>query len=108
MNSFIYYFTVNSHEFFNWQHRGTEELAHLEMVGTIVHQLTKDASIEEIEKAGLSAYYTDHGVDVYPQAAAGFPFNAGVLACKGDPIANLQEDLAADKKDFECTLAKKL
>ena len=77
---------------------GTEELAHLEMVGTIVHQLTKDASIEEIEKAGLSAYYTDHGVDVYPQAAAGFPFNAGVLACKGDPIANLQEDLAAEQK----------
>ena len=62
MNSFIYYFTVNSHKFFNWQHRGTEELAHLEMVGTIVHQLTKNASIEEIEKAGLSAYYTDHGV----------------------------------------------
>ena len=52
--------------------------------------------------------HTPHGVDVYPQAAAGFPFNAGVLACKGDPIANLQEDLAADKKDFECTLAKKL
>ena len=77
---------------------GTEELAHLEMVGTIVHQLTKDASIEEIEKAGLSAYYTDHGVDVYPQAAAGFPFNAGALACKGDPIANLQEDLAAEQK----------
>lgn len=77
---------------------GTEELAHLEMVGTIVHQLTKDASIEEIENAGLSAYYTDHGVDVYPQAAAGFPFNAGVLACKGDPIANLQEDLAAEQK----------
>ena len=77
---------------------GTEELAHLEMVGTIVHQLTKGASIEEIEKAGLSAYYTDHGLDVYPQAAAGFPFNAGVLACKGDPIANLQEDLAAEQK----------
>ena len=77
---------------------GTEELAHLEMVGTIVHQLTKDASIEEIEKAGLSAYYTDHGVDVYPQAAAGYPFTAAVLACKGDPIANLQEDLAAEQK----------
>ena len=68
------------------------------MVGTIVHQLAKGASIEEIEKAGLSAYYTDHGVDVYPQVAAGFPFNAGVLACKGDPIANLQEDLAAEQK----------
>ena len=70
------------------------------MVGTIVHQLTKNASIEEIEKAGLGAYYTDHGVDVYPQAAAGYPFTASVLACKGDPIANLQEDLAADKEDF--------
>ena len=77
---------------------GTEELAHLEMVGAIVHQLTKNASIEEIEKAGLGPYYTDHGVDVYPQAAAGYPFNAAVLACKGDPIANLQEDLAAEQK----------
>ena len=77
---------------------GTEELAHLEMVGTIVHQLTKNATIEEIEKAGLSAYYTDHGVDVYPQSAAGVPFNATALACKGDPIANLQEDLAAEQK----------
>ena len=94
----MFYFTANSTKFFDWQHRGTEELAHLEMVGTIVHQLTKGASIEEIEKAGLSAYYTDHGVDVYPQAAAGFPFNAGVLACKGDPIANLQEDLGAEQK----------
>ena len=77
---------------------GTEELAHLEMVGTIVHQLTKNATIEEIEKAGLSAYYTDHGVDVYPQSAAGNAFNATALACKGDPIANLQEDLAAEQK----------
>lgn len=77
---------------------GTEELAHLEMVGTIVHQLTKNASIEEIEKAGLSAYYTDHGVDVYPQSAAGVPFSANCLACKGDPIANLQENLAAEQK----------
>ena len=77
---------------------GTEELAHLEMVGTIVHQLTKNASIEEIETAGLSAYYTDHGVDVYPQSAAGVPFDANCLACKGDAIANLQEDLAAEQK----------
>ncbi len=77
---------------------GTEELAHLEMVGTIVHQLTKNASIEEIEAAGLSAYYTDHGVDVYPQSAAGVPFDANCLACKGDAIANLQEDLAAEQK----------
>ena len=77
---------------------GTEELAHLEMVGSIVHQLTKNASIEEIEKAGLGAYYTDHGVDVYPQSAAGVPITAAYLACKGDIIANLQEDLAAEQK----------
>ena len=77
---------------------GTEELAHLEMVGTIVHQLTKNASIEEIEAAVLGAYYTDHGVDIYPQSAAGVPFDATCLACKGDVIANLQEDLAAEQK----------
>ena len=84
--------------FFKWQHRGTEELAHLEMVGTIVHQLTKGATIEEIKEAGLDPYYTDHGLGVYPQAAAGYPFTASVLAVKGDPIADLQEDLAAEQK----------
>ena len=77
---------------------GTEELAHLEMVGTIVHQLTDGVSAEEMEKAGLGAYYTDHGLGVYPQAAAGWPFSASVLAVKGDPIADLQEDLAAEQK----------
>ena len=77
---------------------GTEELAHLEMVGTIVHQLTKDATIEEIKTAGLDAYYTDHGLDVYPVSAAGVPFTAAYIAAKGDPIANLQEDLAAEQK----------
>ena len=77
---------------------GTEELAHLEMVGTIVHQLTKNATIEELEKAGLAPYYTDHGVDVYPVSAAGVPFTASYIAAKGDPIANLQEDLAAEQK----------
>lgn len=75
---------------------GTEELAHLEMVGSIVHQLTDGVPAEELEKAGLGAYYTDHGVDVYPSSAAGVPFTAAYIACKGDPIANLQEDLAAD------------
>lgn len=68
------------------------------MVGTIVHQLTKNATIEEINAAGLDAYYTDHGLDVYPISAAGVPFNANCIACKGDPIANLQEDLAAEQK----------
>ena len=77
---------------------GTEELSHLEMVGTLVHQLTKDATIDELKKAGLQAYYTDHGLDVYPQSAGNIPFNAVAFAAKGDPIANLQEDLAAEQK----------
>lgn len=79
---------------------GTEELAHLEMVGTIVHQLTDGVCPEELKKAGLGDYYTDHGWGVYPQATAGYPFTASVLAVKGDPIADLQEDLAAEQKDF--------
>ena len=77
---------------------GTEELAHLEMVGTIVHQLTKDASIEEVEKSGLAPYYTDHGLGVYPASASGVPFTAAYIAVKGDPVADLQEDLAAEQK----------
>ena len=77
---------------------GTEELAHLEMIGSIVHQLTDGLCPEEIEKAGLGAYYTDHGVDIYPQSAAGMPFTASYIACKGDPVANLQENLAAEQK----------
>ena len=77
---------------------GTEELAHLEMIGSIVHQLTDGVPVEELEKAGLGAYYTDHGVDVYPQSAAGVPFTAAYIACKGDPVAKLQEDLAAEQK----------
>ena len=77
---------------------GTEELAHLEMVGSLVHQLTEGVCPEELKKAGLGDYYTDHGVDVYPQSAAGTPFTAAYIACKGDPIANLQEDLAAEQK----------
>ena len=77
---------------------GTEELAHLEMVGTIVHQLIDGCTAEELEKAGLGAYYTDHGWGVYPQSAAGVPFDANCLAVKGDPIADLQEDLAAEQK----------
>lgn len=63
-----------------------------------MHQLTDGVCPEELAKAGLGAYYTDHGVDVYPQSAAGMPFDANCLACKGDPIANLQENLAAEQK----------
>ena len=77
---------------------GTEELAHLEMVGTLVHQLTEGVCPDELKRAGLGPYYTDHGVDIYPQSAAGVPFDATCLGCKGDAIANLQEDLAAEQK----------
>ena len=75
---------------------GTEELAHLEMVGTIVHQLTRNLSMEEIEKAGFAPYYVDHTVAVWPQAAGGIPFNACEFQSKGDPITDLFEDMAAD------------
>jgi spore coat protein JC len=68
------------------------------MVGSIVHQLTEGVSVEELKKAGLGAYYTDHGVDVFPVSAAGMPWTASTIAAKGDPIANLQEDLAAEQK----------
>ncbi len=77
---------------------GTEELAHLEMVGALVHQLTEGSSAEEMEKAGWGAYYTDHGWGIYPQSAAGTPWSAATIAVKGDPIADLQEDLAAEQK----------
>ena len=77
---------------------GTEELGHLEMVGSIVNQLVEGSSIEEIKKAGMQPYYTDHGLGVYPQAAAGFPWNAATIAVKGDPVADLTEDLAAEQK----------
>ena len=77
---------------------GTEELGHLEMVGALVHQLTKGVSPEVLRREGLGAYYTDHGISVYPQAAAGFPFTAAALQVKGDPITDLTEDLAAEQK----------
>ena len=77
---------------------GTEELAHLEMVGTIVHQLTRNLSMEEIEKSGFAPYYVDHTVAVWPQAAGGIPFNACEFQSKGDPITDLFEDMAAEQK----------
>ena len=77
---------------------GTEELAHLEMVSTIVHQLTRDLSMEEIEKSGFGPYYIDHTVGIWPQAAGGIPFNACEFQSKGDPITDLFEDLAAEQK----------
>ena len=77
---------------------GTEELAHLEIVSTIVHQLTRNLSMEEIEQSGLGPYYIDHTVGIWPQAAGGIPFNACEFQSKGDPITDLFEDLAAEQK----------
>ena len=68
---------------------GTEELAHLEMVATIVRQLTKGLSAEELEAAGFAPYYIDHTDGIWPQAAGGVPFNASYLQSKGDPITDL-------------------
>lgn len=77
---------------------GTEELAHLEMVATIVHQLTKNLSMEEIEASGFRNYYVDHTVGIWPQAAGGVPFNACEFQSKGDIITDLMEDMAAEQK----------
>lgn len=77
---------------------GTEELGHLEMVGTLVSQLTKGCSPQDLKAAGLGEYYTDHGVSVYPQSAGGIPFSAMALAVKGDPITDLTENMAAEQK----------
>lgn len=77
---------------------GTEELGHLEMVGAIVHQLTRTLSEEEMKSQGFAPYFVDHTAGVYPQAASGTPFSAGALAVKGDPMADLVEDLAAEQK----------
>ena len=75
---------------------GTEELGHLEMIGTIVHQLTRNLTEEQIKYAGIEAYFVDHTASVYPTAASGFPWSAASMAVKGDLIADLTEDLAAD------------
>lgn len=77
---------------------GTEELAHLEMIGAIVYQLTKDLSMDEIEKGGFSDYFVDHTTGIYPLAASGTPFSASVLAVKGDAITDLHEDMSAEQK----------
>lgn len=77
---------------------GTEELAHLEIVATMVHQLTRNLTPEQIMNSGFAPYYTDHTVGVWPQAAGGIPFNACEFQVKGDPICDLTEDLAAEQK----------
>lgn len=77
---------------------GTEELAHLEMVATIVHQLTANLSVEEIKNSSFAPYYIDHTVGIWPQAAGGVPFNACEFQSKGDPITDLYESMAAEQK----------
>ena len=77
---------------------GTEELGHLEMIGAIVHQLTRSLTDAQMEDSAFAPYLVDHTTGVYPQAAAGFPYTAASMAVKGDPMADLTEDLAAEQK----------
>ncbi len=77
---------------------GTEELNHLEMIGAIVYQLTKNLTMDEIKKAGFDAYFVDHTTGIYPSAANGTPYNAFSMQVKGDTITDLHEDLAAEQK----------
>lgn len=77
---------------------GTEELGHLEMIGTIVHQLTRNLNEDQIRADGFEPYFVDHTTGVYPTAASGSPWNAAGMAVKGDLIADLTEDLAAEQK----------
>lgn len=77
---------------------GTEELDHLEMVGAIIHQLTRNLNDEQVKQAGFDKYFVDHTVGVYPQFASGTPWTAATIAVKGDVITDLTEDLAAEQK----------
>ena len=77
---------------------GTEELAHLEIVAAIVHQLTRNLTMDEIKASGFAPYYTDHTVGIWPQSAGGVPFNANQFQSSGDPITDLFEDMAAEQK----------
>ena len=77
---------------------GTEELGHLEMVGAIVHQLTRNLKDSQIKDSAFAPYFVDHTAGVYPTAASGFPWSAASMQVKGDPMADLTEDLAAEQK----------
>ena len=77
---------------------GVEELGHLEMVAALVHQLTRNLKDKDIQGTALEPYYVDHTAGVFPTAASGFPWTAGSIGIKGDPIADLTEDLAAEQK----------
>ena len=77
---------------------GTEELGHMEMICAMVYQLTRDLTVEEVEKAGFAPYYIDHTGGIWPQAAAGLPFSAIEFQSKGDAVTDLMENLAAEQK----------
>lgn len=77
---------------------GTEELAHVELVSTILYQLTRNLTVDQIKKGGLDAYFVDHTTGIYPQAASGVPFSASTLQSTGDIVCDLVEDLAAEQK----------
>lgn len=77
---------------------GTEELGHLEMIGAIVYQLTRNLTMEQIKEAGFDAYFVDHTTGIYPVAASGVPFTAAAMQSKGDCITDLHENLAAEQK----------
>lgn len=77
---------------------GTEELAHVEMISTMIYQLMKDASMKEIREAGLDSHYAEHGKGLYPTDANGVPFTVAYFATTGDPLADLSEDMAAEQK----------
>ncbi len=77
---------------------GTEELGHLEMIGAIVHQLTRNLKDSQIKDSPFAAYFVDHTTGVYPTAASGSPWNAAGMQVKGDPMADLVEDLSAEQK----------
>lgn len=77
---------------------GTEELAHLEMIATMVYKLTKDATPEQMKAAGLGDHYANHDKALFYENASGVPFTASYIQAKGDPIADLYEDIAAEEK----------
>lgn len=77
---------------------GTEELAHIEMISTMIYQLLKGSTVEEMKEAGLDAHYAEHGLSLFPTDASGVPFTMAYVASTGDPIADLTEDLAAEQK----------
>ncbi len=77
---------------------GSEELGHMEMVASIIYQLTRNLTPDEIKAGGFDAYFVDHGTGIYPCSAAGVPFSAAAIASKGDALADITEDLAAEQK----------